>query len=151
MHQSEQFYRMPAFVTLSVSDIARSIAWYQENLGFDLVYKIDGAEGQTMLAHLRYSKYADLLLAPTRNNIEGQRGLGAMLTFSIFDESVDRFAERLRNANWVFDGPVDRPWNTRELVVRDPDGYLLTFTQPLNTELDLDTVISNVHNRDMEH
>ena len=30
------------------------------------------------------------------------------------------------------DGPVNQPWNTREIVVPDPDGYRLIFFEPVD-------------------
>ena len=31
----------------------------------------------------------------------------------------------------ILEGPLDRPWNVRELVVLDPDGYRLVFNGPV--------------------
>ena len=61
---------------------------------------------------------------------------GVAVTLAFSAGAVDRipelnaFAERIADAGAVIEGPVDRPWNTRDVVVRDPDGYRLVFTTP---------------------
>jgi uncharacterized glyoxalase superfamily protein PhnB len=59
-----------------------------------------------------------------------------------FDGSVDALAEhaKARGAN-IAAGPLDQPWNVRELTILDPDGYQLVFTAPLNTNLGFDEVV----------
>ena len=38
--------------------------------------------------------------------------------------------EQNRDLVEIESGVEDREWGARELVLRDPDGYFLTFTQP---------------------
>jgi uncharacterized glyoxalase superfamily protein PhnB len=87
-----------------------------------------GPDETPTLIHLRWIKYADLLLFPDREQALAQavKGVGVALNFSIGD--VDQLAERARlhGAN-IIEGPVNRPWNIRELVILDPDGYRLVF------------------------
>ena len=46
--------------------------------------------------------------------------------------SVDRLAERAREIGaQILAGPSTQPWQTREVMLADPDGYRLTFTKPL--------------------
>ena len=35
----------------------------------------------------------------------------------------------------------DMPWNARECTIEDPDGYRLTFTEPINIDRNFDDVI----------
>lgn len=44
-------------------------------------------------------------------------------------------------------GPADQPWNAREFTVLDPDGYRLTFTQPINVNRSMDAVVDSVSQR----
>jgi len=55
---------------------------------------------------------------------------------------VDALAEQAkpRGAN-VVSGPLDQPWNVRELTVLDPDGYKLVFTAPLNPNPGFEEVV----------
>ena len=37
--------------------------------------------------------------------------------------------------------PADMPWNARECTIQDPDGYRLTFSEPINIHRSFDEVI----------
>lgn len=124
-----QIYPMPAFALLAVTDVEKSSRWYQETLGFADVFTMRDRDGVALLAHLRWCTFADVLLTPTRAPIDGPRGLGVRLNFAT--SSADDLATRARDAGAeIVDGPVDRPWNARDVTIADPDGYRLTFTAP---------------------
>jgi catechol 2,3-dioxygenase-like lactoylglutathione lyase family enzyme len=144
---TEEIYPMPFFVNLTVSDLEASSKFYQETLGFKHIFTMPGPGGQPLLVHLRWTKYADLLLSLPRDGIAvpEPRGAGVALSFQMlerFDGSVDALAEQAKagGAN-IASGPLDQPWNVRELTILDPDGYRLVFTAPLNTNLGFDEVI----------
>lgn len=143
---TEEIYPMPFFARLIVRDLAASSTWYQDVLGFKHIFTMPG------LAHLRWIKYADLLLSPPGDGkaLPEPRGVGVSLNFSMFerfDGSVDALAEHAKKmgAN-IVSGPLDRPWNVRELTVLDPDGYHLVFSAPLNTNLGFDEVVKRAAN-----
>lgn len=137
--QSE-IYPMSMFPTFEVSDVRASIGWYTEVLGFIVIYEMPDSDGQTSMAHLRREKYQDVILAAEKDYEYDhiiKKGAGVSITFrySGFGDdpemSIDDFASRIREAGAdVLEGPVNRPWNARELVVSDPDGYRLVFTAP---------------------
>jgi uncharacterized glyoxalase superfamily protein PhnB len=144
---TEDIYPMPSFPTLIVNDLEASSKWYQDVLGFQHIFTLPGPGGGPALVHLRWLKYADLLLSASRDgkNLPEPRGVGVSLNFSMFDRfdaSVDALAEQARKmgAN-IVSGPLDRPWNVRELMILDPDGYQLVFSAPLNTNLGFDEVV----------
>ena len=146
MSEQPEFYPMPSFPTLAVSDVQKSLLWYQEALGFAHVFTMPGPGGAPGLAHLRWAKYADLLLrggpAP-----EGKKGVGITLNFALLGGSIDALntlAERARGHSIVFvQEPGDRPWNARDFTVADPDGFALTFTfGPLNAGMTMDALTS---------
>jgi len=124
-----QIYPMPSFPLLNVTDVDRSSRWYQDTLGFADVFTMRNHDGTALLAHLRWCTYADVLLTSTRTPIERARGLGIALNFATV--SADDVAEQARAAGaTILDGPVDRPWNARDVTIADPDGYRLVFTAP---------------------
>jgi catechol 2,3-dioxygenase-like lactoylglutathione lyase family enzyme len=150
---TEEIYPMPFFVNLTVSDLETSSTFYQEALGFRHIFTMPGPGGQPLLVHLRWTKYADLLLSLPRDGkaVPEPRGAGVALSFQMlerFDGSVDALAEQARagGAN-ILSGPLDQPWNVRELTILDPDGYRLVFTAPLNTNLGFDEVIKRAAGR----
>jgi predicted enzyme related to lactoylglutathione lyase len=133
---SPQSYLMPMFVRLTVADVEATKQWFHEALGFDSVFDI-----QHTMAHLRGRRYQDLLIV--KGEQQSTPGQGITLSFTWF-ESVDQLAERVKAAGGcVIDGPVDRPWNARELVVEDPNGYRLSFSQQIENK-ELSEVMSGV-------
>ena len=44
----------------------------------------------------------------------------------------------------IAEGPVNRPLNTREIVVHDPDGYTLVFFEPVDISKSFEDVMGNV-------
>jgi catechol 2,3-dioxygenase-like lactoylglutathione lyase family enzyme len=138
---------MPSFPTLIVANLEQSAEFYQETLGFKYVFTMSGPDGKPMLVHLRWLKYADLLLTLSRDGkqISEPRGAGVTLNFQMlerFEGNVEALARqaKARGAN-IISGPLDQPWNVREMTILDPDGYRLTFTMPLNTDLEFDEVV----------
>jgi uncharacterized glyoxalase superfamily protein PhnB len=146
--EQPEFYPMPSFPVLAVSDVQKSSAWYQEVLGFAHVFTMPGPGGTAALAHLRWAKYADLLLRMSPP-LEGKRGIGIALNYALLGrtiDAVDMLAERARRHGAVIiNEPGDRPWNARDFTVADPDGYALTFTfGPLKQNLSMDEVTGKV-------
>ena len=137
-----EIYPMPSFPILTVEDIDASAQWYQAVLGFQHIFTIPGPGGP-MLVHLRWTKYADLLLRRQQASIEQAKGIGISLSFAVFDGRVDDIADRARAAGaQLVSEPRNQPWNARDFSLRDPDGFLLTFTQgPVEPNLGMDQII----------
>ena len=144
MPHHTEFYPMPMFPTLSVADIGASASWYTEKVGFARVFAIPGTGGEVALEHLRWSKYADLLLVPEANSSypTQAKGAGISLSFLVQTETIDDMADRMEASGVeIEEGPVNRPWNTRDIVVLDPDGYRLTFFEPIDISRTFEDVI----------
>lgn len=143
--QDSEIYPMPMFPTLSVTDLGASVEWYSDVLGFRTVFVLPGPDGEPVLAHLRWRMHADLLLVPDGADSSDRKGLGVSLSFLVGDSSVDAMAERLVGRGVELDeGPVTRPWNTREIVVVDPDGYRLVFFEAVDVERSFEEVMGDV-------
>ncbi len=118
--------RPAAFSKLLVQDPARSRRLY-EALGFTLLH------ADPVFTHLRWAPGAELYLiaTPKGQALPGARGVGVLLCFSMTALAQPRTLESLAEAaaalGAAVDGPKDAPWDTRELVVVDPDGYRLDF------------------------
>ena len=139
-----EIYPMPSFPKLSVKDLEASTQWYRDILAFELVFEMPGPIGVPILSHLRWAKYADLLLLLDGDPIEERKGVGVTLNFAMGDRSINDFAKNVvAKGISEFAGPTDQPWNAREFTVLDPDGYSLTFTQPINVRLTIDEVVKN--------
>jgi catechol 2,3-dioxygenase-like lactoylglutathione lyase family enzyme len=143
---TEDIYPMPLFPILIVKDLEASSSFYQNALGFKHIFTMPGPGGQPAMVHLRWVKYADLLLTSSRGREEltGPKGAGVSLNFAMFDRfdgDMDAFAKHARENGANVVGPVDQPWNVREVTVLDPDGYKLIFTVPINLNLSFDEVM----------
>ena len=131
-YDTHEIYPMPAFATLAVADVAAVAAWYQRALGFTTVFAGPSVDGQPTLVHLRRRKYQDLLLTPApAGGVPTEAPSSLTLSFSVPDD-VDALAERARAVppfgRSSITGPVNTPWNTRDLRVTDPAGHRLVFT-----------------------
>jgi uncharacterized glyoxalase superfamily protein PhnB len=146
---TEEIYPMPMFPMLIVNDLEASSNFYQNALGFKHIFTMPGPGGQPALVHLRWAKYADLLIARPRdgNELTEPKGVGISLNFNLsdhFNGDMDAFAKHARENGATVTGPIDQPWNVREVTVIDPDGYRLIFTVPLNANLAFEDVVEQV-------
>ncbi len=130
-------YVMPACATLAVSDLDASRRWYVEGLGFAVLAEVPGPSGGVALIHLRRWRYQDLLLVPGRSP-DASPARGIRLTFSAHGADLDALVAQARTVGGgiggvggVVEGPCATPWNTRDVVARDRDGYEVVFTSTL--------------------
>lgn len=145
---TEEIYPMPSFPMLIVRDLEVSSKWYQDVLGFKHIFTMPGPGGQPALVHLRWVKYADLLIARPGDGKEltEPKGVGVSLNFNLFgrpNSDIDAFAKQARARGADVAGPIDQPWNVREVTVLDPNGYKLIFTVPININLGFDKVLES--------
>ena len=121
---SAQFYPIPMFVRLAVADVEATKQWFHEVLEFDSVFDIPHT-----MAHLRGRRYQDVLIV--KGEVPPQAGQGVTLSFT-WNTAVDEIVPRVKAAGGkIVDGPVDRPWNARELVVEDLNGYRMSFSRQI--------------------
>jgi predicted lactoylglutathione lyase len=145
MQTDHEIYPMPLFPQLTVSDIEESTEWYQA-LGFEVIYSMP------VMTHIRYRKYADVMLVTDQTQLdveqppelleENDRGQGVTHYITVEDESVDDVAERATEYGATLSyEPHETSWNTREVVIEDPDGYELAFSEPVDTERTIEDIM----------
>lgn len=114
------------FASLQVRDLEASKDFYTNKLGFEesemrnpgaVVFKFKKGEASFAI----------------RNMVEGLEGkplgVGASLWFAV-DDAIESLRERFEESGVPMLGSVkDTPFG-KSLMVRDPDGYILTFLQP---------------------
>jgi catechol 2,3-dioxygenase-like lactoylglutathione lyase family enzyme len=111
---------------LGVSDIDESIRWYQDVLGFKLLYRMDAlgwCELKTPVSKVNVglSKVEKL-----------STGGGATLTFGV--EDIDQARAQLEEKGVRFDGPTRTIADTVKLATfYDPDGNTLMFYQDIGS------------------
>jgi uncharacterized glyoxalase superfamily protein PhnB len=118
-------------LSLTTHDLARSIAWYRDVLGFTVDYTNE-RDGKLASAGIR-SGAAKIFLNQDDGGRgwERQKGEGFAITFDI-GHDVDTVAAALksRGATLAME-PTDMPWGVRMLRLVDPDGYRLGIWRPL--------------------
>lgn len=137
------FYIMPMFVKLEVKSVEESTKWYREALGFSSVFELPGGDGSVVMAHLRGTKYQDILLIQNKTAPSPANSGGVVIHFSTNDiDSLDQKV-RAKNAE-IIEGPVIRPWNAREIVIKDLDGYVIAFSSQIDGSKAFDEVMDGI-------
>ena len=137
---NEEFYPMPLFVSLMVRDVAQSARWYTDALGFRSVYAMPAPDGSQAMNHIRLGKHQDLMLMADTSPEQAPKGRGVAIRIN-YEADLDALAERAHMFSDDVDGPTPRPWNVRELTVSDPDGYMLVFSQVIDSNRTFDDVM----------
>lgn len=128
------------FIILEVTDLSLSAEWYEQALGFRIVYS--GPPGASSLIHLRRERYQDILLIHAQGNGPSRNGLGVIIQFQAGGVGVEEIARQAHSAGTVdVEGPVERPWNVRDVTLYDPDGYRLRFSEPVDTTRSFEDVM----------
>ena len=142
----EEFYPMPLFVQLEVSDVVEVARWYKEALGFRSVFDGPvGPDGKPFIVHLRKDRYQDLLLVPVGPGQVVQPSPTLSINFNPGDVTVAELFQSAQKAGTTrIEGPVERPWNVRELTVYDPDGNIIKFSERLDVNKTFDEVMDGM-------
>ena len=60
--------------------------------------------------------------------------VGIIIQFQAGSVGVEETARQAKLAGTVnVKGPVERPWNVRDVTIQDLDGYRLRFSEPVDT------------------
>jgi catechol 2,3-dioxygenase-like lactoylglutathione lyase family enzyme len=108
--------------TLRVADMGRSVQFYRDVLGMELLYGGEDAGFSSLRA--KDAQY------PILNLEQGHAvtGWGRMI-FYVAD--VDAFWEYLRGKGLDPESPRDASWGKRYFHMSDPDGHELSFARPI--------------------
>lgn len=116
-----------------MKDLPKSVEWYEHALGFTVDRRTE-RDGKLRAVAMVAGNVRILL-----NQDDGAKGWdrvkgqGVSMQF-ITEQSVDVVAARAKAAGVVLETePADMPWGVRMFRVRDPDGFLFAFSQPLQT------------------
>ena len=117
-------------VSLTVKDLATSLAWYHDVVGFPIEQRHE-REGKLI---------AVALTAGTGRILIGQddgakgwdriKGEGFSLQITT-DQSIDAVAKRIQERGGRLESePADMPWGPRMFRLKDPDGFKVTISSP---------------------
>lgn len=117
--------------SLTVKDLERSLAWYQDVLGFHIADRWEEG-GKVVGAEVRAGSVSFILnqddFAKGRDRKFGE----GFRIYGNTRQDVDRVAADIKVRGGVLaQEPHDRPWGTRDFNVVDPDGYRIQITSML--------------------
>lgn len=113
---------------LTVNDIARSIAWYRDVLGWTVGEEWRD-QGQVMGAEMVAGKISLFLGQDDwKKGRDRKKGEGLRLYFRTA-QKVDELAALIKGRGGVLDhDPKDEPWGERDFGITDPDGFKITIS-----------------------
>jgi len=110
---------------LSVSDLDKSIAWYQDVLGFELIYKLDD------MGWCEFKTETKGVNVGLSTSEETKQGGGATLTFGVKDVVGARAQLEVKDVR--FDGEIQTiPGMVSLATFFDPDGNQLMLAEDLS-------------------
>ena len=117
-------------VSITATDLDRSLAWYRDVLGFRITQRYE-RDGRTVAASIAAGSVRVLLGqddgAKGWDRVKGQ-GCSLQITTK---QDIDELARRAVEAGAVLETePTTAPWGVRIFRVRDPDGFLFTISSP---------------------
>jgi uncharacterized glyoxalase superfamily protein PhnB len=122
------FHGTTLSAALTVNDLAKSLAWWRDVLGFTVEQQHE-REGRLLAVSLSAGDVRILL-----GQDDGAKGWGRTKGdgFSLqitTGQDIDALAARIKDAGGILENePVDTPWGRRMFRLRDPDGFRLTIS-----------------------
>ena len=109
---------------LTVSDIDRTIQFYKDVLGFKCVNRVEG------WAALRNGEVEVMVRLPLECETITQPAFTGSLYFKL--DNVDELWEKTKDKTAVVYPIENFFYGMREFAIRDNNGYMLQFGQPIN-------------------
>jgi catechol 2,3-dioxygenase-like lactoylglutathione lyase family enzyme len=119
-------YVAPVF---RVADLARSLSYYRNQLGFELEFNYEGFYAGVLRDGCHIHLKCSGPVARDEAAFEAAEHLDACFGVQDAEDLASRFA----SAGVAFSVPLRTMPYGREFYVKDPDGYILGFIQPAET------------------
>ena len=124
--QPESFRGRTFSASLTVNDMAKSLAWYRDVAGFtvDEQHERDGKPVAVSLI-----AGAVKVMLNQDDGAKGERVKGEGFSMYITTaQNIDELATRIKAAGGKLESePADMPWGARLFRVKDPDGFRLVI------------------------
>jgi uncharacterized glyoxalase superfamily protein PhnB len=126
--ETESLQARTLSASLTVKDLARSLAWYHDVVGFTVDRKHE-REGKLRAVSLRAGEVRILIGqddgAKGWDRVKGE-GFSLQITTN---QNVDELAKRIKDLGGTLEmEPRDMPWGARVFRLKDPDGFNLTIS-----------------------
>lgn len=130
-----EFYPMPMFNKLLVTDITKSEKWYEKALGFQSIFKFRIDKKEVLMNHLRLDKYQDIMLIQASDFT-----VGNATYLNVLVEEIKKLSNNL-SSKMIVNPLEQQPWNAIEMTIKDPDGHLITLTQSNTAKEDFEILM----------
>ena len=108
-------------ITLSVTNMARSVDFYRSTIGLNLLY---GGTTDSFTSFQIGSGFLNLI-----SNLNTEIHWWGRVILHV--DQVDEVYNKIMVSGWpIEDSPRDAPWGERYFHVTDPDGHELSFATP---------------------
>ena len=124
----EPFLARTLAASLTVRDLQKSLAWYEDVVGFTVDRRHE-RDGKLIAVSLKAGDVR--LLIGQDDGAKGWdrvKGEGFSLQITT-DQNVDEIAKRIKELGGKLEmEPADMPWGARIFRLKDPDGFKLTIS-----------------------
>jgi len=126
--QPESLRGRSLWASLTVNDLQKSLAWYQDVVGFTVHQRYE-REGRLMAVALKAGSVRILLGQDDgAKGWDRKKGEGFSLQITTA-QNVDEVAQRIKERGGTLESePADMPWGARVFRVVDPDGFKLAIS-----------------------
>jgi len=115
---------------LQVEDLQRSLAYYRNQLGFELEFDYEGFYASVIRDGCRV--HLNCAALPKRDQTAFETAEHLDACFGV--EDAEALANMFASSGADFSVPLRNMPYGRECYVRDPDGYILGFIEPADTQ-----------------
>jgi len=115
---------------IHVPDVKATADWYN-SIGFKII-DLGQEDGEAVWALLSLGNGRIMLQAGGKPSSAHRREVDLY----IHTDNVDQTYERLKDRVQVVEGPHDMFYCMREVIIRDNNGFWITFGQPVQTQAD---------------
>lgn len=116
--------------SLTVNDLAASIAWYRDVLGF-LVAEEMKRDGALIGVHLKAGAVEVMLFQDDfAKGRDRQKGQGLRFYCQTAQDVDQLAADIVERGGVLSQPPTSQPWGTRDFAVTDPDGFPFSISTP---------------------
>jgi len=118
-------------VGITCSDIQKSIRFYTEGLGFEIVHKMEEGGKIQFVAMRAGAGNIGLGQDDFAKGKNRAKGIGLRIWIST-TQDITELAGRAKAAGLTLDGgPEPLPWGPMAFQLTDPDGFKLTVSSPM--------------------
>lgn len=109
---------------IHVPDVLATVNWYQ-NIGFSVIDTYDDSEGGLSFAILAFDNSEVMFNSGGQPSTARRREVDLY----IYSENVDDLFSHLKSQAQVIKDPHDTFYGMREFIIRDLNGFWITFAQ----------------------